>query len=103
MLCSSYLCSGFFSATPDAYSALCLVLHCTAPLDVRELLTRMARSSKSHHIHIFKNVIDGRLEAAAVAALYDLYSASTVQTSCPDLVTPKREATDHRSKEVDRH
>ena len=34
MLCSSYLCSGFFSAPPDAYSALCLVLYCTAPLDV---------------------------------------------------------------------
>ena len=28
MLCSSYLCSGFFGANPDAYSALCLVLHC---------------------------------------------------------------------------
>ena len=34
MLCSSYLYSGFFRATPDASSALCLVLHCTAPLDV---------------------------------------------------------------------
>ena len=38
MLCSSSLCSGFFSATPDAYSALCLVLHCAAPLDVSESL-----------------------------------------------------------------
>ena len=36
MLCSSYLCSGFFSATPDAYGALCLVLRCIAPLDVSE-------------------------------------------------------------------
>ena len=34
LLCSSCLCSGFFCATPDAYSALCLLLHCTAPLDV---------------------------------------------------------------------
>ena len=40
MLCGSYLCSSFFSATPDACSALCLVLHCTALLDV----------SKSHNI-----------------------------------------------------
>ena len=34
MLCSSYLNSGLFCALPDADSALCLVLHCTAPLDV---------------------------------------------------------------------
>ena len=47
MLCNSYLCSGFFSATPDAYSALCLVLHCTAPLDVSKSLTRMAQ--QHHH------------------------------------------------------
>ena len=46
MLCSSYLCSGFFSPTPDTYSSLCLVLHCTAPLDVSKSLTRMA---KQHH------------------------------------------------------
>ena len=39
MLCSSYLCSGFYCATPDAYSALCLVLHCAAPLDVSKSLT----------------------------------------------------------------
>ena len=31
------------SATPDACSALCLVLHCTAQLDVSSPLTRMAR------------------------------------------------------------
>ena len=43
MLCSSYLCSGFFSATPDTYSALCLVLHCAAPLDVSKSLTRVAQ------------------------------------------------------------
>ena len=43
MLCSSYLFLGFFCATPDAYSALCLVLHCTAPLDVSKSLTRMAQ------------------------------------------------------------
>ena len=36
MLCGSYLCSGFFRAAPGAYSALCLVLRCTAPLDVSE-------------------------------------------------------------------
>ena len=40
MLCSSFLCSGFLSATPDAYSALCLVLHCTAPLDVSKSQSR---------------------------------------------------------------
>ena len=34
VLCSSYLYSGCFCATPDAYSALCLVLHCSALLDV---------------------------------------------------------------------
>ena len=34
MLCSFYLYSGLFCATPDACTALCLVLHCTAPLDV---------------------------------------------------------------------
>ena len=45
MLCSSYLCSGFFSATPDTYIALCLVLHCAAPLDVSKSLNRMAQ----HH------------------------------------------------------
>ena len=39
MLCSAYLCSGFFCAAPDACSALCLVLHCTAPLDVSKSLT----------------------------------------------------------------
>ena len=36
MLCRSYLSSGFFCATPDAYSVLCLVLHCAAPLDVSQ-------------------------------------------------------------------
>ena len=34
MLCSSYLSSGLVCATPAAYSASCLVLRCTAPLDV---------------------------------------------------------------------
>ena len=34
-------------ATLDACSALCLVLHCTAPLDVSESLTRMAQ--QHHH------------------------------------------------------
>ena len=38
MLCSSHLCFGFFSALPDAYSALCLVLPCAAPLDVSKSL-----------------------------------------------------------------
>ena len=47
MLCSSCLCSGFFSAPPDAYSALCLVLHCTAPLDVSHSLIRMAQPQHS--------------------------------------------------------
>ena len=40
MLFSSCLCSGFFGATPDAYGALCLVLHCAAPLDERKSLIR---------------------------------------------------------------
>ena len=41
------LCSGFLYATPDAYSALSLVLHCTAPHNVSEPLTRMAQ--QHHH------------------------------------------------------
>ena len=31
--------TGFFSAIPDVYGALCLVLPCTAPFDVSESLT----------------------------------------------------------------
>ena len=39
VLCSSFLCCGFFCATPDVYSALCLVLHCTTQLDVSNPLS----------------------------------------------------------------
>ena len=52
MLHISYLCSGFFSSTPDAYSALCLVLHCAAPLDVSTSLTRIAQ--QHHHESLFQ-------------------------------------------------
>ena len=55
MLCSSYLYSGFFCATPDAYSALCLALHCTAPLDVSKSLTRMAR--QHHHENLSQHTL----------------------------------------------
>ena len=53
MLYSSYLCTGFFSATPVAYSALCLVLHCTAPLDVSKSLIRVAQ--QHHHENLFQH------------------------------------------------
>ena len=42
MLCSCYVCCGFSCAPPDASSALCPVLHCTARLDVRHPLTVIA-------------------------------------------------------------
>ena len=55
---SSYLCSGFFCATLDAYSGLCLVIHCTAPLDVNKSLTRMVQQ---HHHVIFPRTLRNAL------------------------------------------